>query len=408
MRTVSVRNVGAAIFTVAVMGMVLWVNAGPLSPPPGAVASTGRFGPRVEINATNTPGTGTTLFSIAQPGSYYLAENVTGVSGKFGILIEADNVTVDLMGFTLIGVPGSVDGIKVSGNHNNIVLRNGTMSDWGEHGVDFSNPGNTMLQNLHSFNNGRVGIGAGTGSTATDCTAEKNGEGGIVAGDGTTITNCTARENTGPGIKVHSGCTVSDCTASLNTGNGIDAGPGSTATGCSSYDNGGTGIEVDAGSTVAHSTANENGGHGIKATEGCTIVNCTAKSNGDHGIHAAEGTANTVRGCTASFNKSNGIGVRVNSLVVGNCCGNNGVDPDDAAGIHVGHNDNRIEGNNVTDNDRGIDVDGTDNIILKNTARGNTTNYDIVAGNAYGPLTGVSGIGDISGTADHPWTNFQY
>ncbi|MHC4618134.1 MAG: hypothetical protein ACYTEQ_10320, partial [Planctomycetota bacterium] len=79
--------------------------------------------------------------------------------------------------------------------------------------------------------------------------------------------------------------------------------------------------------------------------------------------------------------------------------------------------DNRIEGNNVTDNDRGIDVDDSNNIIIKNTASGNTgrggspsAHYDIAANNSYGPIINVSGVGDISATtgADHPWANFQF
>ena len=64
---------------------------------------------------------------------------------------------------------------------------------------------------------------------------------------------------------------------------------------------------------------------------------------------------------------------------------------------------NRIEGNNVIDSDRGIDVDVTGNIIIKNTARGNTTNY-IVAGNTVGPILGISD--PIVST--NPWANFSY
>jgi hypothetical protein len=36
--------------------------------------------------------------------------------------------------------------------------------------------------------------------------------------------------------------------------------------------------------------------------------------------------------------------------------------------------------------------------------------YSIAASNSFGPLVGVVGVGDISGTgnADHPWANFGY
>lgn len=47
-------------------------NAGPLTPPGGAVAPSGKtlteVEPRIAINATNTPGNASVLYRIAQPG----------------------------------------------------------------------------------------------------------------------------------------------------------------------------------------------------------------------------------------------------------------------------------------------------------------------------------------------------
>jgi len=55
-------------------------------------------------------------------------------------------------------------------------------------------------------------------------------------------------------------------------------------------------------------------------------------------------------------------------------------------------------------------VDSTRNFIAKNMATMNTTDYDIVGNNAYGPIVDVASVGDISGTtnADHPWANFEF
>src|SRR3954469_21762838 len=44
---------------------------------------------------------------ITNSGSYYLTANLTGIVGTNGITITADNVTIDLNGFALNGVPGS-------------------------------------------------------------------------------------------------------------------------------------------------------------------------------------------------------------------------------------------------------------------------------------------------------------
>jgi hypothetical protein len=68
------------------------------------------------------------------PGSYYLTTNLTatGVAGQHGITISADHVTLDLNGFSLIGVAGSGDGIRVPAARLNLVIYNGTVRNSGE------------------------------------------------------------------------------------------------------------------------------------------------------------------------------------------------------------------------------------------------------------------------------------
>ena len=68
-------------------------------------------------------------FTIDQCGSYFLTDCLTGQAGQNGITIDADDVTLDLNGFTLSGVPGSLDGIHVppAGNHSNIFIFDGTI-----------------------------------------------------------------------------------------------------------------------------------------------------------------------------------------------------------------------------------------------------------------------------------------
>jgi len=78
---------------------------------PGALTPTiktlGQIEARIIVNSSNTPGDATSSFKITNPGSYYLTANITGVSNQHGVLIAAPNLTLDLNGFSLIGVPGS-------------------------------------------------------------------------------------------------------------------------------------------------------------------------------------------------------------------------------------------------------------------------------------------------------------
>lgn len=354
-------------------------NLEPSSPPGSTMKTLDEVEARIPINSTNTPGDATSVYTISQPGSYYLTGNVTGESGKSGIVIDADNVSIDLNGYALNGVPGSVDGIRPTGQHKNLAVLNGVVSNWGGSGVTTyafgmpmdSNIMNSRIEGLLVSGNGGMGIRAAVGSVVGNCVAQDNGSIGIIlANSGGVIEHCTAISNEGDGIVAADGCVVTACSALRNTGHGINAMNGES-----------------------------------------TIVNCTAVGNDGNGIDG--GSRGTVRGCTVKYNDQDGILVHQECYVANNNCIINGFAWEaDGAGIHVTGRYNRIEANNVVGNDRGIDVDQGDNIIIKNTASRSTgsgspsANYDIIAGNSYGQITNVAGVGSFSN--NNPWANFEF
>ncbi|MDP1660993.1 MAG: hypothetical protein Q8L55_03675 [Phycisphaerales bacterium] len=108
-------------------------KAGPLNPPAGSVASTGRtldeiynkitFGDgRIPIPASST------TVTIATPGSYVLTGNITPAAGTNGILVSASNVTVDLNGYTVAGASNTFTGVVLTGGASAVVIRNGTVT----------------------------------------------------------------------------------------------------------------------------------------------------------------------------------------------------------------------------------------------------------------------------------------
>ena len=411
------------IITVPILLLsAVWLYAGPLNPPAGPITSTYKtlteVEPRVAISLTNTPGDANSLFKITQPGSYYLTGNVTGVAAKHGIEIavaaNGPSVTIDLMGFELAGVPGSLDGISVTATGTrNVAVHNGTVRAWGGDGIDVLNSTNNLLEDLRVEGNGGRGILAGAASTLTGCTAYSNTGIGISANVGNTVTGCTANSNGGTGISTNSGSTVTGCTALSNGGDGIRASAGGTVTGCTASFNTADGINAGGGSTVTGCTASSNGGNGISTSAGSTVTGCTASSNTGDGISTA--SSSTVTGCTASTNTGDGIEVTNDCRVTDNTCDSNGIG--DGAGIHATSSDNRIEGNNCTDADRGIDVDLAGNIIIKNTCSGNVINWTIAANNVCGPILDrtVPASAAISGNSapdstlsTHPHANFTY
>ena len=315
------------------------------------------------IDVLTLPGDASNQFIITNGGSYYVSARIIGVASKNGISIQADNVTLDLNGFVLNGtVSNPLAGIIVSGSHTNIAIRNGTVTGWGPRGIDAESANNSQFANL------RISDNAGTG---------------ITVGGRCSINDCVIKGNIAHGLWVTTGvqgCIIRDC--------------------------------------VANSSLN---GDGIRDEgNGSLIMNCIARSNGGNGIFSGGGGRTTIAGCNLTANGASGI-----NATSGNSCYflNNNCGGNTNAGIAVVTNSNRIEGNVTRGNQIGIVVFGgtTNNLIVRNSAGGNSgNNYDIGAGNRYGPIVddtandpasapaalGNSAAGDLNTTS--PWANFAH
>jgi hypothetical protein len=212
-RGVVVGSVVALLFGAVVL-------AGVTTPPAGPISSTmkdlNEVEPRVAINATNTPGDVTNSFVISQPGSYYLSSNILGEAGKNGIIINSMDVTLDLNGFTLKGVAGSLSGIYQPTFYVNVIIHNGIVTAWDKHGID-TRIDYGRIEKIIATNNGGWGITNATAGTFSsriiDCQAGLNGRiiantGGIRGGSFSVIRDCAVTKNIGAGIQVQSRSSV--------------------------------------------------------------------------------------------------------------------------------------------------------------------------------------------------------
>jgi len=368
------RNRSLAGVTLTICAAILlagagFARAGDLNPPAGSVVKTMKtlveVEPRTAINATNTPGDADSLFKITLPGSYYLTGNITGVAAKHGIEIAVSGVTLDLNGFDLLGVAGSLDGVSATVDSlRNIAVVDGSVRNWGDEGVD--------LGTLFAIN-----------CRVADLLASGNTGNGISTGHACTVSNCSAFNNIVSGISTTNDCTVTNCSANVNIVNGITTTDGCTITGCAAIGNGITGISTGEGCTVTNCSANVNILNGISTNTGCTVSNCTAYQNAASGISVSNGS--TVADCTARINTLDGIRCSSQCIIRGDTCSSNG-NGGDGANIHATASANRIEGNNCTFADRGIGVDSFGNIIIKNTCAGNTIDWVIALNNVFGPI----------------------
>jgi hypothetical protein len=338
---------------------------------------------RTIVTANNTPGDPTNTFIIRTPGSYYLTGNITGAFGKHGISVQADDVTLDLNGFALVsGGGGAFRGVDIPAVQKNFCIRNGTVRGWTDGGVRTDLATSTLAEKLRlSDNVGATGLFLGNGS-ARDCVATGNGT-GFVVGNGAEIRDCAAAGNV-TGFSAADRTMLSNCISTVNTGDGFNCTSFVTLTECTSGRNGGSGIIVQGSCTVMRCNASKNipSGYGIFAGDGCTIADCTAGANGIDGIRASN-----------------------RCLVTRNTC-----DSNTSAGIQIGFASNfgnRVDGNSCTANQYGFLAGGDHNLVIRNSARGNSqNNFRLAFDDASGPIVDMTAGGQIVSTS--PWANFSY
>lgn len=345
-----------AAIAVAVSGFVL--GAGPLDPPTGPVVPTfktlGQVEPRTAISASTTPGDEDSMFRITQAGSYYLTGDIFGTSGKRGIEIASDNVSIDLNGFMVRGTTGTREGIRAMGASYNVCISGGSIRGWGGDGLE---------------------LGQVRGARVTDVRAVNGLGGGIVVGEEAVVLNCQARTNQGFGIVMGQYGRIVDSIADDNFLEGLYIGAYSNVTGC---------------------VATRNGEAGIRWSGKGVMENCTAGRNAGTGLLISG--RGLVRGCSANENGENGISL-VNEVVLTDCHASSNT----GAGIHVSGGSCRVQHNHVTNNGVGVRVVSTDNFIAANTATNNTAAYQIPPGNLVGTI--LAGNAEI--TAHNSWVNFS-
>lgn len=208
--------------------------------------------------------------TISEPGSYVVVRNLTAVGDC--LVITADNVTIDLGGFTLTG-DGTGEGITDNlFPRDGITVRNGTVTNFG-HGVLLLGGSGHMIEGVRAVSNAEFGLFIGSDSTVTGNTANANGSQGIRASSGSTVTGNTANENGGIGIGVGLGSTVTGNTAWGQTaGLGIIGDGRNTVSGNTASENA-TGIAFICPSNLIGNTAVENTTNLSLSGEGCTLFN---------------------------------------------------------------------------------------------------------------------------------------
>lgn len=344
-------------------------GARPLAPSATSARSEGR------TPITSLP------YQIDQCGSYVVTACLTATGGGPGLVIAADDVTVDLDGFALIGGVGSTDGIVVVGPRRNVTLRDGALRGWREDGVDTNDSIGVRLERIQVSRCGKFGIVVGAAGSASECTTTGNGRAGVTVVDGGgRLERCSSFGNSQDGFAVGAGGLVAGCDARSNTSNGFA-----------------TSMDVE----LIDCVATENGIDGFDLGARCLVSRCTASRNAI-GIDA--GPDGALRDCLLVDNELVGIELAASTLVVGNRCSGGGW------GIRTGATTpparHRIEGNHVTASQTGFDVGSPGNLVVGNSASGTAVPFQIAAGNALGEIVDLTAGGTLPQGA--AWANIVH
>jgi hypothetical protein len=361
-------------------------HAGPINPPAGPIASTGRtvqeiydkvartdFGlaePRIPVQSL--PGSATAQYVISQPGSYYLTGNIQGVAGKNGIQILARNVTLDLSGFSLIGTidckSAIVIGLEGVNELDHVHIRNGSIREWGGYGVDGESAIRSSVTNLSLHRTGwngafrRGSVYLRGDSLIADCLVQQC-LGTVQLNERGVIARCIANGNDPGGFFMVRDGMIVDC----------------EVVGCN-----GNAFTIQEGGLFLRNYARNVNGAGTWATRGavvrdCVFINCNEGVLSDGGrvrieaVHASECSVNGIR-------------------VIGSAPGT------------------VIDQCSTTLCATGYRVESSGNLIRRSTSSQGAAGFVIAAGNSFGPIVNVAGVGNIAGVANanHPWANFIY
>ncbi|MCW1914150.1 right-handed parallel beta-helix repeat-containing protein [Luteolibacter sp. GHJ8] len=338
---------------------------------------------------------GTIAHVISQPGSYYLTANISQSGTSNGITVNAQNVTLDLNGFAIIGngTGFSICGILVTANH--FTVMNGSLRGWSGFGLQANGESN-RVENIRSHDNPGSGMYTGKNAWIHGCQFRNNTASGMGAGDNSVVRNCNAVGNGFKSIVLGANCLAEACITSGGF-SGIEMGDGGTVRFCSAAGADAIGIATEDNGTVSDcSVEGSTGtGFGLRTMHGSKVERCrvtgSTVSNGIGTGNSSIVTDCLVKSCSGTF----GIKTGTDCMVTGCQVSENSSTVNESGGISVLENSSVIDCNvSRQTNTGGLPTERMGaGIIAANmvTIRGCTTYRNHGAGIVVGSLCSVIG-----------------
>jgi len=379
------------------------------------------------------------VYSIVQVEASILERLIINDSKMFGIeignyshvrncqLFNNGTASSGIRGGISVGKDSVISGCIVrgtQGTHSILLKEGGQVMDSisiGNTGYGITLQKGCVAKRCIAQNNGSSGFyGALVGSLFEECIAQSNGVSGIVVSEGSMICDCISAQNQQRGIfATQRGVKVKHSIVRENVLSGIFLqGYADISGSISMYNKGLYGIFATQDSSVVGSISSHNissavVSYGVYLSKNSKVLesivrlnqNTASGSSQYHGMGIFVIRNSTVKNCLVVQNTGTGIYADRNSLILENNASGNGLYTGTGAGIYLFGQLNRIEDNLVVGNDTGIMVQGTNNLVLRNTATGNSSaQFDIIAGQS------VSGVHTNTGTiaTSDSFKNFEF
>jgi parallel beta-helix repeat protein len=240
------------------LGAVLWMDTADAVD--GVVLINQQKALAGEVTPGDAPGFPVT---ISRRGSYRLSSELRAPQDAHGIHIRAEDVTIDLNGFTVRGPGSSSTGNGIWSQFRRTTVSNGVVRSFAGFGLLISHQ--SRITDLHVEGNSLGGIvqasGGLQGSIVSGNTVTSNGGPGIrLLGSGDLVVSNTLWMNSGIGISAGSVCVVRENAVSKSGSHGIFAANGCLVTGNTARENGGFGMFLDGDAGFKDNVFTENNG----------------------------------------------------------------------------------------------------------------------------------------------------
>ena len=328
-----------------------------------------------------------------------------------GLLVGADNITIDLNGHTIDGTnarkPGTA-AIETKGLRANVTIVNGTVTDFYFSGVVLSGHGNAVRKvTVHN-----IGAGCRQGDICTGITL-MNCRGCTIAD--TVVSNAVrAFHVNGMNVDESPGARIERNSVRRNAGEGISMfqSPTSRIVGNKVEDNKGNGIHVNSSSDSTWVTGNEargnrSAGIAVGASRKARVLGNEVSGNGDVGLLLFDLDQSVARGNRARGNGT-GIVLYAGQAGIAQFGGKHGAERDQLvaniatrnvrAGIRVRGDGGKDRADNNVLSRNIANTNGRDGgIVLEGSATGNRLRGNTANANAGHGITAIRGTIDAGG-----------